>query len=222
MNGSRRSPSMASTIWASRVVPRVVVTMAWVSPRVNSAEPWVRGSSFTRLEMSRTTAGPRPSMRLSPARIEPRTMDFSSFSNAPRTADSGRRPSSSPASASIAAPRASLTRIRRSILSTTRYASSMLDCAFARTASDSASSAGGGLHSHLGFPASAASASIASIARCICLWPNITALSITDSGSTFASDSTISTAFLVPATTRSRCDFAACPKVGLSTNSPRR
>jgi hypothetical protein len=28
---------------ASRSVPRVVTTSAWVSPRVNKAEPWVRG-----------------------------------------------------------------------------------------------------------------------------------------------------------------------------------
>src|SRR3546814_4439486 len=34
-------------IWPSRAVPSVVTTMAWVSPRVNSAEPWVRGSTPT-------------------------------------------------------------------------------------------------------------------------------------------------------------------------------
>ena len=32
---------------SSSLVPSVTVTSAWVSPRVNSAEPWVRGSTPT-------------------------------------------------------------------------------------------------------------------------------------------------------------------------------
>jgi hypothetical protein len=47
-------PSIASMICASRPVPRVVTTMAWVSPRVNSAEPWVRGSTPTWTSIGRT------------------------------------------------------------------------------------------------------------------------------------------------------------------------
>ena len=47
---------------------------------------------------------------------------------------------------------------------------------------------------------------IASITGWKCLWPNITAPSITSSESSLASDSTISTASWVPATTRSRLD----------------
>ena len=39
------SPSYSSMICASSEVPSVAVTSAWVSPRVKSAEPWVRGSS---------------------------------------------------------------------------------------------------------------------------------------------------------------------------------
>ena len=45
-----------------------------------------------------------------------------------------------------------------------------------------------------------------SIAACICWWPNTTAPSITSSDSSLASDSTISTAASVPATTRFSCD----------------
>ena len=41
---------------------------------------------------------------------------------------------------------------------------------------------------------------------CCCWWPNTTAPSITSSGSSCASDSTISTAASVPATTRLSCD----------------
>ncbi len=50
-------------------------------------------------------------------------------------------------------------------------------------------------------PASCTSSRMARMAVCICSWPNITAPSITSSGSSFASDSTMSTAFSVPATT---------------------
>ncbi len=45
---------------------------------------------------------------------------------------------------------------------------------------------------------------------CCCWWPNTTAPSITSSGSSCASDSTISTAASVPATTRLSCDFSSC------------
>ena len=136
----------------------------------------------------------------------------------PRIRASGPLPR--PRCVSSTARRASLTRVRRSILSTTRYASVMPDCAPLRTASARASSTGAVSTSHLGLPASRASASMASMAACIRSWPNMTASSITDSGSIFASDSTISTAFFVPATTRSRSDAAVCSKVGLRTNSP--
>ncbi len=51
-------------ICASRPVPRVVVTSAWVSPRVKIAEPWVRGSApdfdpdrADRLEVATVDAG---------------------------------------------------------------------------------------------------------------------------------------------------------------------
>ena len=36
-------------------VPRVATTSAWVSPRVNSAEPWVRGSTPVRISIARTS-----------------------------------------------------------------------------------------------------------------------------------------------------------------------
>ncbi len=69
-------------ICESRSVPSVVTTMAWVSPRVNSAEPWVRGNTPVRTVMGRTVLVSRPSMRGSPARMLPRTIFFSSFSQA--------------------------------------------------------------------------------------------------------------------------------------------
>ena len=60
---------------------------------------------------------------------------------------------------------------------------------------------------------------IASITGCMCLWPNMTAPSMTSSGSSLASDSTISTASWVPATTRSSLLSAISSTCGLSTYS---
>ena len=51
-------------ICASRVVPSVTTTSACVSPRVNSAEPCVRGSTPTRTVIGRTSSSLRPSMRM--------------------------------------------------------------------------------------------------------------------------------------------------------------
>ncbi len=53
-----------------------------------------------------------------------------------------------------------------------------------------------------------------------CWWPNTTAPSITSSLSWSASDSTISTAASVPATTRSSLLFLRALGPGLSTYSP--
>ena len=64
---------MASISCSSREVPRVGTTMAWVSPRVNRAEPWVRGSTPTWQSMARMSSRPRPSMRLRSRMMVPRT-----------------------------------------------------------------------------------------------------------------------------------------------------
>ncbi len=57
------SPSYSSMIWASSEVPSVAVTSACVSPRVNSAEPCVRGSRPTSQEIGRISEKARPSSR---------------------------------------------------------------------------------------------------------------------------------------------------------------
>ena len=74
MKRSSYSPASASMRCASRSVPSVVTTSACVSPRVNSAEPWVRGSTPVRISIGRTVRVSRPSMRGSPARIWLRTI----------------------------------------------------------------------------------------------------------------------------------------------------
>ncbi len=72
------------------------------------------------------------------------------------------------------------------------------------------------VQSQRGLPASAASSRMARIAICICSWPNTTAPSITSSDRPWASDSTISTAGSVPATTRSSCEL---PELGARSGS---
>ncbi len=72
-------------ICASRPVPNVVTTSAWVSPRVNSAEPWVRASTPVRMLMARTVLVSRPSMRGCPSRISPRTNRYSRLENSAPT-----------------------------------------------------------------------------------------------------------------------------------------
>ena len=60
------SPSYSSMICASSDVPSVAVTSACVSPRVKSAEPWVRGRRPTSQVIGRIWSNPRPSSRLPP------------------------------------------------------------------------------------------------------------------------------------------------------------
>ena len=71
---------------SSSAVPSVATTSAWVSPRVNSAEPWVRGSTPTSATIGRTVLRSRPSMRLLVSRMFQRTILASSSLNTPATA----------------------------------------------------------------------------------------------------------------------------------------
>jgi hypothetical protein len=73
---------------------------------------------------------------------------------------------------------------------------------------------GGGFPVPGGLAATSASSSMAVIAACICSWPCTTAPSITSSGSSSASDSTISTPWAVPATTRFSFDSLICDASG--------
>ena len=74
-------------IWPSRAVPSVIATIAWVSPRVNSAEPCTRGSPPVFTVIGRTVTRSRPSMRVlvrsTLARIE---LYSSSLNSLPRSA----------------------------------------------------------------------------------------------------------------------------------------
>ena len=76
---SRRGPPARRSSAPTSLVPSVVVPIAWVSPRVNRAEPWVRGRKPTIASIGRTVLVSRPSMRRPSLRIAVRTMSASRF-----------------------------------------------------------------------------------------------------------------------------------------------
>ena len=77
------SPRSPSSFFSSYLVPSVTATSAWVSPRVNSAEPCVRGSTPVSMVIVRISAGARPSMRLPVDSTSSRRFFFFADSNAP-------------------------------------------------------------------------------------------------------------------------------------------
>ena len=87
------------------------------------------------------------------------------------------------------------------------------------TLATKASSSAGGCQSQTGLPASRTSSWMALIATLACSWPNTTPPSMISSLSCRASDSTISTAASVPATTRSSCESLRWVWPGFSTYS---
>src|SRR5438105_3891866 len=77
MNRWKVSPSKSSIFCASCGVPRVMVTRAWVSPRVKIAEPCVRGRTPRSIEIGRISLNERPSRRCCSLRMTSRKMRVS-------------------------------------------------------------------------------------------------------------------------------------------------
>ncbi len=71
-----------SSLISSRVVPSAATDSACVWPRVNRAEPCVRGATFTSIEIGRISSAARPSGRFLSTAMRRRMMSFSSLSNA--------------------------------------------------------------------------------------------------------------------------------------------
>ena len=80
MNRRYTSPSTVSIFCWSSDVPSVTVTSACVSPRVNTDEPWTRGSTPTSDQIGRISSNLRPSSRTRFSRISSRrTFSLSSL-----------------------------------------------------------------------------------------------------------------------------------------------
>ena len=221
MNLSERTPDISSKIWASRSEPRVQVPIDCVSPRVNKAEPWTRGRIPVAMVIGRIIRKVRPSIRFSPAKILSRTMFLSSSKKILAISLSFS------AQASLDAFNSSVTSFWiwanlswRSSLSTIRKASPTASWALVFTASIKAVSSCGFTQSQAGLFTFLANSSISLITVCCCSWPYITAPSITDSGKQLASDSTITTAFSEPDTTKSRSETFDSEVNGFNTYWP--
>ena len=220
MKRSVYSPLKASIICSSRWVPRVATARAWVSPRVKRAEPWVRGSTPVWMLMGRTVRVSRPSIRGWPARIWLRTTLASKCLKMPLIWLAARVSVSSVISAASTAAQASSSLAVRACFWRILKASATVCPAISCTLATRAASVSGAFQSHTSGLTASASSLMARITACISLWPYTTAPSITSSGRIWASDSTISTACAVPATTKSSCDLASWVLVGFSTYSP--
>ncbi len=205
-------------ICSSWPVPSVVTTSACVSPRVNSEEPWARGSTPTSATIGRTVLVSRPSMRLPVSRMALRTTSASRLPNcSPKAASAASSPSNSFLASAFTSPilawRACFCVSAKAVTSLPRIS----DFSFSATvfdASDGSVSGSGSLAQ------CSASWMIASITGWNERWASMTAPSMTSSESSLASDSTISTPSLVPATTRSSTLVSICALVGFTMYLP--
>ena len=190
-------------------VPSVATTSAWVSPRVNSAEPWVRGSTPVRISIGRTVRVSRPSMRGSPSQdLAAHDLGFDVEQDVADLRPRRRSPPSAVSAGDHSRPSTSRMAWRAGLLV---CGSGRRRAAWLRPAPrpwrSSASSFGGGA------PVPLRLAGVAhqfvdrvdgDVASARGRTPR--APSMISSDSCWASDSTISTAASVPATTRSICD----------------
>ncbi len=155
----RLSPSISSMICSSKTVPRVVTARAWVSPRVNRAEPWVRGRRSISQAIGRMSFVPRPSVRRRLSSIEARTTAYSTSSRtSPRYGScfSGIWAANSRLACSCTV----LMALPRSILPFTKQASSSLGLAQPATAAfKSGASSSSASRGSLGSPTALASSS---------------------------------------------------------------
>ena len=78
-------PSIDSILWASLDDPKVATTIAWVSPLVNSDEPWVLGRIPVSINIGLTVSASLPSILGWLLKIFFLTISFSRVLNAPKT-----------------------------------------------------------------------------------------------------------------------------------------
>ena len=204
---------------ASCLVPSVVVTSAWVSPRVNSAEPWVRGS---RLDLAGDGADLVGGAAVDAAAgVEHQLAQVLLLGLAEDLLDLG-----------LALGELGLERLdglglglveRRVALELLADGHGRLDLALARAptralrAPDRRPAA---MNSRFGLPTAARSFSCRSMSGCAALCANISASTMTSSATCCAPPSTITMASRLAATIRSSSEVSRWATVGLTTNSP--
>ena len=202
-------------------VPSVTTPRDCVSPRVNSADPCVLGSTPTSQSIARTSSAPRPSARAPSSRMRARTLFFSSDRTTSCTSLSGAGdPGSSSArlaeiSLAIAASAAD-----RSVFPLIFTASATRGAASSSTRLRSPGSTCLGSHSIAGTRRGAISSSWISISSLIASWATLNPSRISVSGTWIAPPSTITIALAEPATTMSTSAYSSWRNVGLTTQLP--
>ena len=188
-------------------MPSVAATRAWVSPRVNSAEPWARGRYSTSDEMGRISFTLRPSTRMPFSTISRRTSAFSTFSKASRTL--GLSVSSAPTAATTSSNTASMA-LARASFSCTERACSTFALASSFTRATRAGSAAAASNAMRGLAALPMSSFCIRASTLHCSKPKASASSILSSAISLPPDSTMRMASSVPAITISSGEAAAC------------
>mmetsp|Transcript_10607 Transcript_10607/g.29274 ORF Transcript_10607/g.29274 Transcript_10607/m.29274 type:complete len:258 (+) Transcript_10607:470-1243(+) len=219
---------MESTRCADSLQPRVVTAIACVSPRVNSAEPWVLGSMLARLQMGRTSRMPRPSARYPSRRTRFLIMRDSTRFKAIDTVVASYLPGCVSWVSPSARMRDSFTfSLMIATASPRTFFSEMVLYASSISAPIccvmiSSSPSGGDLRSSVRFslPRSAAHTSIAAHCCAMASCPSRIALSISSSVRKSQKPSIMSTASRVPAIIRSSVLDSICATVGFTTNWP--
>ena len=201
-------PSSASMYCSSSPVPSVATTRACVSPRVNRAEPWVRGRTPTSATIGRTVLRSRPSMRMPVSRMFQRTTLASASLNT--------SPMCCLSSAALGAFAGQQRAGDLGLGGVDRLVALLLAGDACRRRAGRPRRARGSRFSRAEWSGGLEVARLLGGLlgqlddrvdhRLEAAWPNMTAPSMTSSESSLASDSTISTASAVPATTRSSVD----------------
>ncbi len=210
--------SIESIRCSSLTVPSVTDTSAWVWPRVNSAEPWVRGSTPTSQAIGRTVSRSRPSTRSPCDSTCSRIVRYSisSITVATSFTLSGNSAASCSWIVAFSAPSA----CARSDFSG-RFNASWTRASASSFTRLTCSGAGSTLvHSILGWRISATSSSAASSSSRIPFCATSSAFTTSASVSSRAPPSTITIESRDPETMTSRSENSSCWNVGFRIHAP--
>ena len=195
--------------------PSVAIVSTWVSPRVKSPEPCVRGRRPTSALIGRISSGRLPSGLTPSFTILFRTRLFKWFSIAAFRYSGA---CFSPSSLSVSARTCRINSARSSLAAAMR--SQSRDSANWTTASATSSGVAAGSNSNFGLPTRFCISSCSSMSCTFTSCALPIASRITASDTSFAPASTMTTASRVPATTISSALSFSWANVGLTTYSP--
>ena len=210
--------SIESMRCSSRVVPSVTDTSACVWPRVNSAEPCVRGSHPTSQVIGRTVSRSRPSTR-SPADSTRSRIVLYSISSMTVTISRSLSGNSSASFSTIVCLMA-LSACVRSAFTANVNASETLSSASSLTRATRSTGGSALTHSILGCCIASTTSSLMSSRSLMPLCATSNALTTSASVSSSAPPSTMTIDSREPETVRSKSENSSCWKVGFRIHAP--